>query len=354
MTLISDSMNYPAHERASLALENEFGHEHVRGKHAKRNREEQPDFPRAETTLAEEQQALRTGINPEDRKNQITVLKIESDNAQAFTAALEDAGYIFARGDRGYLVIDENGDHFTLAKQLREKTAAVNAFMAEVPLSTLPSLAEAKALVLDRKQAQEPQSTQTDAPTGPTQEDLDKVLAAVKARYERENRTLVDFQHAEYKHAVQALDAEKAEKLDNLKALHKDDLAMLSRKPEEYSDDWIRKFGDIIKHRWDPSAAERQRLERQQQIEAIRTRHRIERDTLIETLKLERAQRIDDLKDRHARQETKLKGRYTEEIDRYKQEHQDAQRLWHESAEEQRRQKQERKRDGPEPPKPLL
>jgi hypothetical protein len=36
MTLVSHSFNYVAHERASMALEQEFGHEHVPGKHAKR------------------------------------------------------------------------------------------------------------------------------------------------------------------------------------------------------------------------------------------------------------------------------------------------------------------------------
>src|ERR1700687_3138693 len=40
MVLRSDSQNYLAHERASLALENDFGHEPVPGKHAKRDRED--------------------------------------------------------------------------------------------------------------------------------------------------------------------------------------------------------------------------------------------------------------------------------------------------------------------------
>src|SRR5258708_4642495 len=37
MTMVADSFNYVAHERASKALEEEFGHEHVPGKHAKRD-----------------------------------------------------------------------------------------------------------------------------------------------------------------------------------------------------------------------------------------------------------------------------------------------------------------------------
>ena len=41
-TLRSDSQNYLKHEKASLRLEREFGHEIVPGKHAKRDREKQP------------------------------------------------------------------------------------------------------------------------------------------------------------------------------------------------------------------------------------------------------------------------------------------------------------------------
>ena len=54
MTLVSDSFNYVAHERASMALEREFGHEHVPGKHAKRNREKQPEFPKEEMSIGVE------------------------------------------------------------------------------------------------------------------------------------------------------------------------------------------------------------------------------------------------------------------------------------------------------------
>src|SRR5439155_6680181 len=79
MTLVSDSNNYYAHERASMALEKEFGHEHVPGKHAKRDREKQPEMPKAEATHAEWQQAERTGIDPGDLKEAITAFYRHSD-----------------------------------------------------------------------------------------------------------------------------------------------------------------------------------------------------------------------------------------------------------------------------------
>jgi hypothetical protein len=125
MTLRSDSLNYPAHERASKALELEFGHELVPGKHAKRDREKQPEFPNAAVNHAEWQQAERTGINPADRKDQITALKQASDSPQAFMAALEEQGYILARGDRrDFVLVDEAGEVYSLTRQIRGMKAA--------------------------------------------------------------------------------------------------------------------------------------------------------------------------------------------------------------------------------------
>ena len=119
MTLRSDSQNYAAHERASLQLEQEFGHEHVPGKHAKRDREAQPDFPSADVSHDEWQQAERSGIGHKDRKAQVTGLYEASDSGQAFKAALEDAGYVLARGDRrDFVILDEDAKVHSLGRQL--------------------------------------------------------------------------------------------------------------------------------------------------------------------------------------------------------------------------------------------
>ena len=92
MILRSDSQNYQAHERASQKLEQEFGHEPVPGKHAKRDREKQPEFPRAEANQAEWQQGERTGLLPGAMKDQITALKQACDSAQAFKVGPRRAG----------------------------------------------------------------------------------------------------------------------------------------------------------------------------------------------------------------------------------------------------------------------
>ena len=72
LTLRSDSNNYLAHERASGQLEQEFGHEHVPGRHSKRDRS-QPR-PVAELTHAEWQHVERSKRDPRERKAEITAL----------------------------------------------------------------------------------------------------------------------------------------------------------------------------------------------------------------------------------------------------------------------------------------
>lgn len=309
MTLASDSWNYLAHEKASLALEEEFGHEHVPGKHAKRDRDRQPEFPRQETTQAEQQQAERTGIDPAERKAQIIALKAASDSAQAFKTALEEAGYILARGDRGYTLVDEEGDHFNLARQLKEKTARVNAFMADVPLNTLPALADAKeqakALTDSQPHTPTPQQQQPQAPEPKPDfftDDMAEMKQALAATLEQEARQLRERHKAEITEVLQTSQQDITKGLEARRALQDETLAAFFTKAEEFSDDWIRKYIAVRQQRWNWDVADQRRLERQQELDEIRARHRIERKTMIDTLKLERDQHIDDLKARAQQQ----------------------------------------------------
>ncbi|MEJ1960029.1 MAG: relaxase/mobilization nuclease domain-containing protein [Gammaproteobacteria bacterium] len=146
MTLRSDSKNYRAHEVASLALEQEFGHEMVPGKHAKRDREKQPEPPRQAFNHASWQQAERTGVDPRDRKDVITALYRQSDNGHALKVALEEEGYILAQGDRGYVIVDTAGAIHALARQTGMRKKELEAFMSDVTLASLPLAEEAQAL----------------------------------------------------------------------------------------------------------------------------------------------------------------------------------------------------------------
>lgn len=146
--------NFKKHEQASLRMSKEFGMEIVPGKHAKRDREKQPEFPRAETTQAEEQQAKRLGISTDELKAQITALRQQCDDAQAFKNALADAGYVLAKGDkRGFVLVDGEGEVLSLSKFVTDiKNKEYKAFMAPIDREALPSVDEAKALQERRRE----------------------------------------------------------------------------------------------------------------------------------------------------------------------------------------------------------
>ena len=148
LTMWDTGKNFEKHERASLEISKEFGWEIVPGKHAKRDREKQPDYPRAETTQAEEQQAKRLGLSTDERKAEITAIRQGCDNAQAFKNALEDAGYVLAKGDkRGFVLVDQEGEVFSLSKFVTDiKGKHYDAFMEPIDRATLPSVDDAKAI----------------------------------------------------------------------------------------------------------------------------------------------------------------------------------------------------------------
>src|SRR6202050_5744364 len=102
MKIISDGYTYAAQEKASLRMELEFGHEIIPGKHAKRDREKQPEFPRQDFDYAEAQMAERSPLTVGERMKQIRALQAAAENGQEFQKGLEDAGYVLAQGDRGY------------------------------------------------------------------------------------------------------------------------------------------------------------------------------------------------------------------------------------------------------------
>ncbi len=144
MRAIRCDHNYRKHEEVARALEQEFGHARVQGAHVGRDGAERP----ARTpSHAEMQQAERTGLTPDEAKEQITALWQRTDNGKAFAAALEDQGWILARGDRrDFVVLDLAGEPHSLAKRVEgAKMKDVRARMADVDPASLPSVDEARA-----------------------------------------------------------------------------------------------------------------------------------------------------------------------------------------------------------------
>jgi hypothetical protein len=103
-------------------------------------------------TQAEKAMAEKTGVTPEQRKADITDAFHKSDSADAFRAALNEKGYVLARGEkRSFVVVDGFGKVHSLARQVQgAKTKQVNAKLASISPDQLPSVDQAKEAVLRR------------------------------------------------------------------------------------------------------------------------------------------------------------------------------------------------------------
>jgi hypothetical protein len=96
--------------------------------------------------------AERSGIDPADVKAELTDLWRSTDSGRAFAAAIEQHGYVLAKGDRrDFCIIDQAGDVHSLARRLDGVTAAdVRERMVDVDREALPSVADARALQHER------------------------------------------------------------------------------------------------------------------------------------------------------------------------------------------------------------
>lgn len=384
MKLVSDSNNYLAHERASQRMELEFGHEFVPGKHAKRDRKQQPEFPKAEISHAEWQQAERTGLDPKARKAQITALHRAADSGPAFKAALEDAGYILAKGDRrDFVIVDDAGESHSLSRQIKGvKAKDLRDFMAGVDPARLPTAAEAEARQADMRRQKEaalvdarsapqpepappapaqprskffpelaavppaqaagPAAPESGAPARTRPAALDPVVEhALKERQAKEAAKLIDWQAGELKQLRHVLDLSIKEKLAHLNALQKAERDRFEREQQAK-----RGFIDALKRRFSPKQAAKQAEAQARALDAIKARQEQARKAQIERLTLDKAGEIDALKEKQAQQVREQKARFAQERERYLNEQEATEQL------RQRIEAERRERErGPEPPK---
>ncbi|MDG4901421.1 MULTISPECIES: relaxase [unclassified Mesorhizobium] len=108
-----------------------------------------------EATLAEKAQAEETGISPEQRRAKITAAYEASDTPEAFRAALEQKGYVLAKGDkRGLVVVDKFGNPHSLTRYLKGfKASEVKKKLASLRPEELPSVDQAREIMRQRTQA---------------------------------------------------------------------------------------------------------------------------------------------------------------------------------------------------------
>lgn len=106
-------------------------------------------------SLDEWQRAKRLGRDPREIKDAIRDCWNRSDDAKSLAHALDERGYFLAQGDRrGFVVVDTDGEVYSLARYAGVKTKDVRAKLGEP--DNLPSVAETKATLqrLTTSQAQ--------------------------------------------------------------------------------------------------------------------------------------------------------------------------------------------------------
>lgn len=97
-------------------------------------------------SLAEWQQAKRQDIDPRWLKTTLQHCWARSDNGRSFARSLEEHGFFLARGDRrGFVVLDHNGEVWSLARSLDLKSKEVAARLGDA--AALPGVEVAKASV---------------------------------------------------------------------------------------------------------------------------------------------------------------------------------------------------------------
>lgn len=138
MTATSDSFTYPIHTQTARELEQMFDLAPV----VMPPPPERDRFKDWETFRAQE-----SGIDPKEMKAEITALWQQSDSGGAFSAALQEKGYLLARGDRrDFVLIDPTGDIHSLARRIDgAKAADIRVKMGDLDRDSLMGAKEASA-----------------------------------------------------------------------------------------------------------------------------------------------------------------------------------------------------------------
>lgn len=100
-------------------------------------------------TLAEWQQAKRQDIDPRWLKATLQECWQRSDNAAAFSRAVEERGFFLAKGDRrGHVILDHTGEVYALSRTLGLKTKEVRTRLGDG--DDLPDVTATKKTIAER------------------------------------------------------------------------------------------------------------------------------------------------------------------------------------------------------------
>lgn len=110
-------------------------------------------------SLYEKAQQERTSLTKQQRMTEVTGAWSQSDSAKAFVSALEELGYVLAKGRRPYVLVDRYGEMNALPKLIDDKQVRskdVRAFLEkDFPTDSLPSVDEARKAAAQRRKARE-------------------------------------------------------------------------------------------------------------------------------------------------------------------------------------------------------
>lgn len=97
-----------------------------------------------------------SAISPAEMKAEITALWQASDSGRAFSAALDDAGYLLAKGDRrDFVLIDPEGDIHSLQRRISgAKAADIRAKMGDLDRDSLMTAQQASAWMKGKEEAE--------------------------------------------------------------------------------------------------------------------------------------------------------------------------------------------------------
>lgn len=133
MTAVQLSHDHLKLQRLAFEIARDYGLETPKGK------------TKMTITFAEKAQAEATGITPAERRRAITEIFNHADTPKEFQSALEQQGYVLAKGDkRAFVVIDQYGETHSLARQIEgARTKHIKARLSG--LSELPTAELARA-----------------------------------------------------------------------------------------------------------------------------------------------------------------------------------------------------------------
>lgn len=140
----------------AVILAEKFGHDLPEGLKAWKEKNRQFD-DKLEPTLGETANAKKTGITPEQRREEVTAAYAQADSAAAFVNALEEKGYVLAKGDsRAFVIVDKFGDVHSLSRYVKGVRAKeIKARLASLDMAALPNVAQAQEQAKARMAAQE-------------------------------------------------------------------------------------------------------------------------------------------------------------------------------------------------------